>query len=388
MSERFGIDPDYVPGPALSRRIVRRVALIIALIVAGNLLVIIMARWLDPQTSGPFGSSFVTTEEGVGAWHDLLSELGRSTERSRAPLTEVVLPTDTTVVLVDPTEGLDAAYASALLDHAESGGRVVLVGVANVARLFDLDLDLTRTVQDDAPVPGGLTGGVGAVDARSDARYALGDLEAVVGDARSALVARAVRGDGDVIVVADPWLFSNADIGLADNAVLAVRLTGSADVVFDEYVHGFGLDQGVSGLAESVVTFVVVGVIAALLGMWAVGKRLGPPEQQQRALPPPRSEYLEAVGRSLEHAGDDDAYDVLRTRALRHVHRIGNRYVGLSRAEQQRKAALQLGLTEADMALLEIAPRGRDAIGRVARVAAEIESTTERTRRWTSSDAD
>lgn len=387
MTRVFGADPAYERGRPLSRRIVRRVALVVALIVAGNLLIIILGRWLDPQTAGPFGSSFVTTEEGVGAWHDLLSELGRDTTRSRRPIAEASAPPDSTIVLVDPTEGLDAGYAGALVAHAEAGGRVVLVGVANVARLFDLDLDLTSTTAGVEPVVGTLTSGVSELRPRSDTRYSVGALEVIVGEPGAALVVRAIRGEGDLIVVSDPWLFSNVRIGDADNAVLAVRLTGGGGVVFDEYVHGFGLDQGVTGLTETVVTFTVVGVVAALLAMWAIGKRLGPPEQRARALPPSRSDYLDAIGRSLEKASDDDAYDVLRARSMRHVHRLGSRYVGLSRAEQDRKAARQLGLTDADLALLERPPRGRDEIARVARVAAEIERRTERTRRWTSSDA-
>ena len=325
--------------------------------------------------------------QGVGAWHDVLIELGRTVERSRVPIVGATIDPATTVVVVDPEiDEFDRGYAQALLGHAEGGGRLVLVGVRNVGRLFDVTLDLTSTDESRAGLiaVSPLTAGVETVSVGEGTRYLGNDLEVLVSDDVGAVVVRWAHRRGEVIAVSDPWMFTNGWINGADNAVLAVRLTGAGPVLFDEYVHGFGVDTGLSGLGAIIVTVVAVGTVAALVGMWAVGKRLGPAEQRARALPPSRAEYLDAMARSLTATKDRSTFSVLRVRALRHVHRIGSRYVGLTPEEQHMKAAAQLGLTAEEVTAISGRMDTRDDVAAVAAAAARIEQRARGNAKWTS----
>jgi hypothetical protein len=40
--------------------------------------------------------------------------------------------------------------------------------------------------------------------------------------------------------------------------------------------------------------------LAALVALWGLGRRLGPPEDAERPLPPPRAEFVDALAAALE----------------------------------------------------------------------------------------
>lgn len=387
----FGVDQAYVAGHGTGRKVLSRTLIVLGAILVINLAILLLGRWLDPQTSGPFGSSYVTTQPGVGAWHDLLIALGRPSDRSRTSISDAQIEPGATIIVVDPEiVDFDRGYAAALLRHADGGGRVLLVGVRNLGPLFDLDLELSSAAEGVAHPTGAapLTAGVDVVTVAAGTRYVGNSFETVIADETGAVVVRWPHGEGDVIAVSDPWMFTNGWMGQADNAVLAVRLTGAGPVVFDEYVHGFGAHAGPSGLGATVFTVIGVGVLAALVGMWAIGKRLGPAEQSARALPPSRGEYLNAMARSLDRSKDRAVFAVLRRRALHHVHRIGSRYVGLTPEEQQVKAAAQLGLTSEELAVLGSRTDSGSDVQMMASVAAKIERNVKGHTRWTSSEVD
>ena len=384
----FGVDPSYVAATDTSQKIVKRSLIVVGVILALNLGIAVFGRWFNPQTDGPFGSSFVTTEHGVGAWHDMLEELGRETDQLRVPAAVAELGPSTAIIVVDPASSrFDLAYADALLRHAESGGRVVLVGVRNLSQRFNQPVDLVAGAEGTArpsSVDPVLTG-VEAILTSDSERYSSDGgaaIETLMQDANGAVVIRWKHGLGDVIAVSDPWLFANRSMDQADNAVLAVRITGGGPVVFDEYVHGFG-DEGLSGLASRLVTLAAVGLVAAGLAMWAIGKRLGPPQQTSRAFPPARSQYLDAMSRTLAQTRDRSAYRLLRERAQRQLQRVGSRYAGLSSPEQQIKAAAQLNLTTGELAAVTGEGVSRTEMDLVAAAAAKIERNVEANATWT-----
>ena len=384
MTDRFGVDPSYAATQGTGRKVLRRGLIVVGVIVALNLAIVILGRWLDPQTSGPFGSSYVTTEVGVGAWHDVLVDLDRAVEQSRIPFPESTFGESTTVVVVNPdSDEFDRGYADALVSHARSGGRVLLVGVEEEDSLFDLAFRQEVGEEGSAEaVSDPLTGDVEEVAVGESMRYVGSDLDVLVADDAGAVVVRWDVGDGELITISGPWMFTNGRIDQGDNAILAVRLTGGGVVVFDEYVHGFGADTGFSGLAATIMTVVIVGVVAALVAMWAGGKRIGPPEQLVRALPPARAEYLDAMARTLMKTNDKKAFEILRVRAVRNVNRIGSRYVGLDPLEQRVKAASQMGLSTEELAVITQPATTNRELAAVAAVAAKIERR--RVTRWTS----
>jgi Domain of unknown function (DUF4350) len=58
-------------------------------------------------------------------------------------------------------------------------------------------------------------------------------------------VLEAPFGEGRIVYISDPYLFSNAGIGLADNVQLAVNTVAVKDrvIAFDEYHQGYGKDR-------------------------------------------------------------------------------------------------------------------------------------------------
>src|SRR5207237_9769608 len=100
------------------------------------------------------------------------------------------------------------------------------------------------------------------------------------------LVARA--GRGRVALLADASPLQNRLLARADDAELGLALAGGRPVAFVESVHGYGRATGVAAIPHSwLVAFAGLG-LAALLLIWARGRRPGPPEDEGRQLPPAR----------------------------------------------------------------------------------------------------
>jgi hypothetical protein len=59
------------------------------------------------------------------------------------------------------------------------------------------------------------------------------------------LLVEAPFGEGKIIYLADPYIVSNAGIGLVDNAQLAINIVsaGNATIAFDEYHQGYGANS-------------------------------------------------------------------------------------------------------------------------------------------------
>jgi hypothetical protein len=112
-------------------------------------------------------------------------------------------------------------------------------------------------------------------------------------------------GKGKVILISDPFTFTNIDIDKEDNAVLAYHLavgSGDREVVFDEYYHG-ALTRGNWMALLGIPTYGFIGVcvlLASLLWAWFVGVRFGPPVS--RPEPSRRSilEYIDAMARLFQ----------------------------------------------------------------------------------------
>ncbi len=88
---------------------------------------------------------------------------------------------------------------------------------------------------------------------------------------RGHLLVEAPFAEGRVIVLSDPYIVSNAGIGLVDNSRLAINLVTSRDgtIAFDEYHHGFGsnnnrLFQYFDGTPVLSI-FLQLGLLAALV---------------------------------------------------------------------------------------------------------------------------
>jgi hypothetical protein len=101
---------------------------------------------------------------------------------------------------------------------------------------------------------------------------------------------------------ADTSPLQNRLLGQADDAAFAVALAGGpgeGSVAFAEGPHGYGETTGLGAIPSRWKVALVMGALAALLTIIAAGRRLGPPEDADRDLPPARREYADALGAAL-----------------------------------------------------------------------------------------
>ena len=103
-----------------------------------------------------------------------------------------------------------------------------------------------------------------------------------------------------VTLFADPSPLQNRLLGTADNAGFGLLAAGDGRVVaFAEGAHGYGHASGLGAVPGRWQAALVGLTLAALLGVVAAGRRLGPAEDAARSLPPPRRDYVDAVAVTL-----------------------------------------------------------------------------------------
>jgi hypothetical protein len=356
MAEGFGTDMAYVPRRwrVYAGWLLKALGVIVIL----NLAVLLLRLADDPATEGPAGSSLVTEPHGQRAWHDLLIDIGRSTERTRAPFPEVAVERTAAVVAITPDPSrVGSGYGDALLDHAEGGGLVITTPDAPWFGLLVTGTELDTLPNGDSN-PGAalpVTADVQIVTASGSGSFTAFDgaqpLLTAPGERHIAVVKEV--GDGLVVAVSDISLLSNEFLAKQDNAAFAVAITDDRQVVFDEYINGFTSGGGLLEAPAPVQVMLLVLAAAAILWMWAVGARFGPPEQRSRHLPMRRARYIEGVGNSLiKTTVDEGAYGELRLRGLRELQRQASRHTGLTH-DAPGAAAEAAGLTASEVAALE-----------------------------------
>jgi hypothetical protein len=122
---------------------------------------------------------------------------------------------------------------------------------------------------------------------------------AVAGLARQGRAVRALvveRGQGRIYVL-DGSVLSNRGLKAGDNALflaaLAARHAGDGQVVFDEFVHGYGDAVSLLSIAAWPLRLALAtGVLALLVFAVAAGRRLGPPSPEPA---PPRRASIEQI---------------------------------------------------------------------------------------------
>jgi hypothetical protein len=110
-------------------------------------------------------------------------------------------------------------------------------------------------------------------------------------------------------LLADATPLQNAFLDRTDNAALALGLAGgpSRPVVFSESVHGYGTATGLAALPERWKWALALAGLATVVMMWARARRIGPPDEIGRELPPPRVAYVDALAGILARtAGQDE----------------------------------------------------------------------------------
>jgi hypothetical protein len=327
-----------------------RVALVcVAVVVALNAIAAIGNR-IAPEPTGPAFSSYSTTREGTAALVELFERDGREVQRLRGSLADAA-PDPRATVFVLGAGRLTSDESLALEGFLDRGGRLVAGGPSP----HWLDRAVGGTPGWSAGgseelrplVPAPEVRAVGAVEAGGFGAWEAGaeGLPLLGADTGPVLVSRRV-GEGRALLMADVSPLQNRSLDEADNAALALGLAGEGreKVIFVEGVHGFGDTRGLAALPGD-WKWALAGLgLAGLVLMWAIGRRLGPPEDERRPLAPPRRRFVDAQALTLARTrAPADAAAPVRAAARERI--VRRAALGPEAGEPQlRRAAEQLGL--------------------------------------------
>ena len=334
---------------------------------------------LAPEPGGPSGSSYATAPDGAAAYADLLSRAGHPVRRLRVPLAERPPDPGTTLVVLDPGH-VAGSEARAIARFLDAGGRLVAGGgparwlAAALGSRPDWAPSQPGRAAVGLPLPE--TAGVEAVTFADGGRWARprGALPLLATEAGTT-VAVALRGRGRAILLADASPLHNRGLATDDAAALGLALAGGGrrPVAFLETVHGYGTETGVAALPARALWVIAGLMLAALAYLSSIARRLGPPEDEERALAPPRRRYVEAVARALGAGGDERGIAAAAARAARR--RLAAR-AGLppaAGAADLRDAAARLGLDESERAAILAPEDDADALA-AGRALARLEA--------------
>ena len=249
-------------------------------------------------------SSYSTKPDGLAAYAELLTRFGRPVKRLRGDVDPGLLDPGMTVVALD-TPNLSRREARHLRQFVQAGGRLLAGGSGADEWL--------GTVLDEPPSPSGEglasaeplrdaaeVDGIRTVKAaRRGSWEKVGEMVPVLGRRGLVLAATAPAGQGQVVALADPSPLQNRLLDQADNAAFGLNLTGGRAVRFLEGPHGYGRGEGLAALPRRWRLALAGLGLAAAVWLLARSRRLGPPEEEARPLPPPRRVYIEAMASTL-----------------------------------------------------------------------------------------
>jgi len=166
----------------------------------------------------------------------------------------------------------------------------------------ELPVTRTGTAADDAwpiasiTVPGDQVGTMDASDAKPS-----GVIDSTFANSAVTLAACFPRGKGEIVLLAEPKLFSNQFLARSDNSLLAVRLLSPASqpVIVDEFYHGLSVRGNPLWLltrpgygALAIGLLLTAGVV-----IWREAVFLGPPLGDESTSRRDVTEYIRAMGR-------------------------------------------------------------------------------------------
>ena len=331
--------------PLPESRAARAGLAVLALIVAINVVSAVLDA-IAPSPSGPASSSFATTGKGVAAWAALAEREGLRVRALREDPSAESLSGGGTVAVMDAA-GLTGDEARALRAFAERGGRVVVGGPPGEWTRTLLETDAPPDWADEGPETARALGavpeneGVRQVRTAGDGRWPRpGRAQRVLAGDEGTLLFVVEAGRGRIALLADSSPLQNRLLGEADNAALALALSGRGPLTFVESIHGYGPTRGLAALPARFGWALIGLALAALVFMVARGRRLGPPEPERRDLPPPRRAYVDALAATMARGEQrEEAVAPVRAEARRRLARRAG--LGPQAGEDDWQAAAQ-----------------------------------------------
>jgi len=284
-----------------------RVAIVLVVLVV---VVNVVLSLLDSSTRGadetaPRSSSLSTGRNGLAAYSELLRRNDHTTSALRGDLGDVALDPSETLVVLDPV-GLDQDQDKVIRRFVGRGGTLVAGGDGATGLLAALLEDPPTWSSTGTPLAQSVgaapeVAGVRSVRSAGEGSWSNpGATTPVLADGSRALATVVDVGRGRVVALADASPLQNRLLASADNAGFGLGAAGEGRAVrFAEGLHGYGRERGLGAIPGRWQAALIGLALAALLGVVAAGRRLGPPEESGRTLPPPRREYVDALAVSL-----------------------------------------------------------------------------------------
>jgi hypothetical protein len=138
---------------------------------------------------------------------------------------------------------------------------------------------------------------------------------------------------GRITLVADPSPLQNRLLDRADNASLALALTGPGPLTFVESAHGYGTATGLAALPARLRWALILLALSAAVLIAARWPRLGPPEPPDEPLFPPRRAYVDGLAATLARTHDRSAAVAMVRAAARE--RLERRPAALDEAQRR-----------------------------------------------------
>jgi len=357
----------------------RWAAALLGLLVAVNVALRLFGEALGSGPAGPPSSSYATSDRGLGAYYELLRRSGHRVARVSGSASDAPLDPSSTVVMIDPDAVLPRDV-TALRAFLHAGGRLVAGGAERAPWLDGL--------LSPAPTwaPGGSSSlapagarpeAAGVRQARSagEGRWReAGRTEVALRTGPDPSVLVAGVGGGHLALLADGSPLQNRLLDAGDNAQLGLDLAGAGRrVVFLEGVHGYGRQRGLAALPAQWRLALLGLALAVLALMAACGRRLGPPERDRRALPPPRRAYVDAMAATLARTRSPGAAAGPVQAAARERVAARGALGPEPDADAVDRAAARFGLSEAERNALRGPVRDDDELLAAGRALARME---------------
>jgi Domain of unknown function (DUF4350) len=152
-----------------------------------------------------------------------------------------------------------------------------------------------------------------------------------LGDSPKALLVDYPIGDGRIVILSDPYIFSNGGLSLRDNLQLAKNLLTTTEglIAFDEYHQGKGTTRNaVIAYFSGTPILPILGQLVALILviLWTSSRRFARPLPMQRI---DRRSSLEFVASMAELQERARAFDLAIENVYSRTRRVLARYAGM-----------------------------------------------------------
>ena len=292
----------------------RKVGLLAALLLSVFVVIVGIDAYQKLRRQPGPPSTYNAGSAGYKALYLWLRELGVPAKRWERPLMELPREADV-LVMLSPSLGPGPDELKALDAWVRKGGTLVLVSLQGNAFATHFGIGVMMRAfgqkkEDRSPSfqPGPYVRGPRTIMSKTHAGADSKRPEAV-GHARDAfgnLITVVEEGQGRVIMVSDPSLFSNVRLREGDHARLALDILlthlGQGQLLIDEYHHGHGRVTSVAAYVFQSEAFVpLLQVLFLLILLWlAAGRRFGSPRPLKRETERSSMEYVRAIAQLFQ----------------------------------------------------------------------------------------